>query len=184
MLLLLRQLHFLLLQLPCFFLSLFSFFRFRSSSIFRLFFFFFFFKSSAPSDPYSRSAAAASSTPSISNLKNIFAAKTLPKLLYFPPPLVLVLCFPSTPLFLPMLIILFQLLPPAADAAAASSTPINQQPQKTDLRPQKKKKTKRLPKLLHFLPLLILLTLLLLLQNLCFFRDLLFSFTSSRCSHF
>jgi hypothetical protein len=186
LLLLLHQLHFLLLQLLCFFLSLFSFFRFRSSSIFRLFFFFFFFfNSSAPSDPYSRSAApdataaAASSTPSISNLKNRFAAKTLPKLLHFPPPLVLVLCSPSTPLLLPMLIILFQLLPPPTLLLL-----LHQLPSISNLKQRicGPKKRYTLPKLLYFPPLLILLTLL--IQPLCFFRYLLFSFTCSRCSHF
>jgi hypothetical protein len=174
--LLLHQLHFLLLlQLLCFFLSLFSFFRFRSSSIFRLFFF----NSSAPSDPYSRSAApdttaAAASSNSINQQPqktDLRQKKTFPKLLHFQPPLVLVLCSPSTPLLLPMLIILFQ-LPPTADAATASSTPIKQQPQKTDLQPPQNQKP--LPKQLYFPPLL--------LQPLCFFRHLLFSFTCSRCS--
>jgi hypothetical protein len=69
---------------------------FESSSIIIIIFFFFFFNSFTPSDPYSRFAAldataAASSTPSINNLKNKFATKTLPKLLHSLPPLVLVL---------------------------------------------------------------------------------------------
>jgi hypothetical protein len=158
LLLLLHQIHFLLLQLLCF--SLFSFFRLRSSSIFRLLFLFFF-NSSAPSDPYSRSAApdttaaaAASSTPSISNLKNKFAAKTLPKLLHFPPPLILVLCSPSTPLLLPMLIILFQLLPPPPTLLLLL---LHQLPSISNLKKRICQKTKTLRKLLHFPPLLFFL---------------------------
>jgi hypothetical protein len=149
---------------------------FKSSSIIIIIiiiiiFFFFFFNSSTPSDPYSRSVApdaiVASSTPSINNLKNKFAAKTLPKLLHFPPPLVLVLL--QLLYFFRCLLFSFS----CSHCRRRYCYFINSHQSatsKTDLQPHQKKKP--LPKLFHFSPPLILLTLLLLLQPLCFFRYL------------
>ncbi len=149
---------------------LFSFFRFRSSSIFRLFFF----NSSAPSDPYSRSAAPDATAAASSNSINQQPQKTDSRqklsrncsifslLLFLFSVLLQLLCFFRCLLFS------FSCLPPPT-LLLLHQLPSNSNLKKTDLQPHpKKKKTKTSPKTALFsASSYSLLTLL--LQPLCFF---------------